>query len=87
MHPDLVLDLGEVAVEFAAKVDQQSVVGKFEEGFHDILGRWRGGQRADAQEGLLLQGHLGKVLQPGTSSGKRNPRRHEILCEWLMQIS
>jgi hypothetical protein len=52
MHPHLMLDLRKVAVEFAAKIDQQSVVGKFEDGFHDVLGG-RGGQRADAQWGLL----------------------------------
>jgi hypothetical protein len=45
MHPHLVFDLREVAVKFAAKVDQQAVVRKFEDGFHDILGRAGGSAR------------------------------------------
>ena len=49
-------DLCEVAVEFAAKVDQQSIVRKFQKRFDDIFGTGRGGQRADAQGGLLLMG-------------------------------
>jgi len=53
MDPDLMLDLRQIAVEFAAQVDQQSVVRKFEQRFHNVLGTGRGGQRADAQGNLL----------------------------------
>ena len=51
---ELVFDLREIAVEFTAKVDQQPIVGEFEGRFHNVLGTGRGGQRADAQGGLLL---------------------------------
>ena len=54
VNPHLVLDLREVAVEFAAQLDQQPVVGKFEQCFHSVLWTGRGGQRADAQGNLLL---------------------------------
>ena len=33
LHPGPGLDIGEVAVEFAAQIDQQPVVGEFEDGF------------------------------------------------------
>lgn len=36
------LDLGEIAVIFAAKPDQEPVIGKFQDGFHHILGAGRG---------------------------------------------
>jgi hypothetical protein len=49
------LDLGEVAVELSAELDQQSVVGKFKQQFDWRLGRCLGGgvrQSGDRQNGL-----------------------------------
>jgi hypothetical protein len=49
------LDLGEVAVELSAELDQQSIVGKFKQQFDWRLGRCLGGfgrQRGDRQNGL-----------------------------------
>ena len=60
MHPHLVFDLGEIAVEFAAKVDQQSVVGKFEERFDDILGRDGGVSALMPKDGSFCMGLQGK---------------------------
>ena len=81
LHPYLVFDLREVAVKFAAEVDQQPVVRKFEERFHDILGAG-GGVSALMPKGVsFMSGATGKVLQPATSSGKRNSCQHKLLCE------
>ena len=38
MHVHLVFDLGEVSVEFPAQVDEQSVVGKLQQGFVNVFG-------------------------------------------------
>ena len=72
MHPHLVLDLGKVAVKFAAKVDQQSVVGKFQKRFDDVFRTGRGGQRADAQGWLLLHGASGWVSVPSCRAVTRS---------------
>jgi len=53
MNPKLMLYLGQIAVELAAQVDQQPVVGKFQKGLVQILGTRRRGQGANAQAGLL----------------------------------
>ncbi len=49
MHPQLMFDLGKVAVKLTAQAYQQTVVGKFKIGFHYIVRTGRGGQRANAQ--------------------------------------
>jgi hypothetical protein len=56
MHPHLVFDLRKVPVEFATETDEKPIVGKFHLGFDNIFGGGRGGQRADAQRGLLVTG-------------------------------
>jgi hypothetical protein len=61
VDPHLVLNLGKVAVELAAKADEQAVVGEFQKCLDDILGRGRRGQRADAQWELL-------IVEPGVKS-------------------
>jgi hypothetical protein len=48
MHGQQMLDLGKVAVELSAQLDQQSVVGKFEQQFDGRLGRCLGGGGAAA---------------------------------------
>ena len=48
------LDLGKVAIEFAAQVDQDAIIGKFQKRFNDVFRAGRGFQRADAQGRLLL---------------------------------
>jgi hypothetical protein len=53
MNARLMFDLRQIAVKFAAKADEQSVIGKFQQGFYQIFGGFRGGQRADAQVRLL----------------------------------
>jgi hypothetical protein len=55
MHTHLVFDLRQIAVKLAAKADQQAIVRKFKDSFNNILGAGRGGQRADAQWGLLVR--------------------------------
>ena len=54
MHTHLVFDLRQIAVKLAAEADQQAIVRKFKDSFNNILGAGRGGQRADAQWGLLV---------------------------------
>jgi hypothetical protein len=54
MHTCLMFDLGQVAVKFAAEVDQNAIVRKFQKRFDDVFRAGRGFQRADAQGRLLL---------------------------------
>jgi hypothetical protein len=54
MDPDLMFDLRKIAVKLAAQIYQQPVVRKFEKRFNNVFRTGRGGQRADAQGGLLL---------------------------------
>jgi hypothetical protein len=48
LHRELVLDLCEIAVEFAAEIDEKAVVREFEEGFLNVGGGGRV-ERADTQ--------------------------------------
>ncbi|GAB4264476.1 MAG: hypothetical protein Kow0013_11790 [Pararhodobacter sp.] len=54
LDPQLLLQPDEVAVVFATQVDQQAVIREFDKGLHRITDGGRGGQRADAQMGLLV---------------------------------
>jgi hypothetical protein len=45
---ELVFDLREIAVEFAAEIDEETVVGKLQESLLDVLGEGRV-ERADTQ--------------------------------------
>ena len=49
MDAELVLYLGEVAVKFAAKIDQQPVVGKLKQRLMRVLRTGRGSDRTKAQ--------------------------------------
>jgi hypothetical protein len=49
LHAQPRLQQGQVPVEFAAKIDEQPVVGKLQKRFGGVFRSGRGGQRADAQ--------------------------------------
>ena len=53
LHPQFLFKLGQVAVIFAAQVDQQAVVGKFGQTFDLGCGIEGRGQNRDSQAGLL----------------------------------
>jgi hypothetical protein len=53
LHAKRAFDRSQIAIELAAQVDQQKVVGKFQNGFRNVGSG--GGQNARGQSYLLIQ--------------------------------
>ncbi|WP_246831754.1 hypothetical protein [Thioclava sp. DLFJ5-1] len=67
----LVLYLGQIAVEFTAKIDQQPVVGELKKRLVSILRARRGCDRAEAQIQSLLS-WFGKDMVPASGVSRKH---------------
>src|SRR5690606_12451752 len=75
MHPELVFDLRQVAVKLSAQVDQQAIVGEFQQCLVQVFGTRRRGQGADAQASLL------EGSDPGRDRDSPSRSKQEISTE------
>ncbi|WP_240504144.1 hypothetical protein [Thioclava sp. JM3] len=71
MNLQLVLYLGQIAVEFTAKIDQQPVVGELKKRLVSILRARRGCDRAEAQI-QSLPSWFGKDMVPALGDSRKH---------------
>jgi hypothetical protein len=70
LHREFLLNLGQIAIIFAAKVDQQAIVRKLDKALAEGFGRGRRGQNTCGQS-ILLHMRVYDLSVPSRAPGRK----------------